>query len=75
MNTDLNIEMPACSKLVIEPICYNVVNGIINVNRTSPTIKSDNVYDINGRVVRAGSTSLEDLPHGIYIVSGKKIVK
>lgn len=75
MSTDLNIEMPACSKLVIEPICYNVVNGIINVNRTSPTIKSDNVYDINGRVVRAGSTSLEGLPHGIYIVGGKKIVK
>ena len=75
MGTDLNMEMPACSRLVIEPICYNVANGIINVDRTPPTIKPYNVYDLYGRVIRSGSTSLEGLPRGIYIVGGKKVIK
>jgi len=75
MDIDMSMEMPACSRLVIEPICYNVANGIINVDRTPPTIKPNNVYDLNGRLVRAGSTSLEGLPNGIYIVGGKKMIK
>jgi len=75
MGTDLNMEMPACSRLVIEPICYNVANGIINVDRTPPTIKPYNVYDLYGRVIRSGSTSLDGLPRGIYIVGGKKVIK
>ena len=32
----------------------------------------DNLYDLNGRIVRRGTTSLEGLPRGIYIVNGKK---
>lgn len=75
MDIDMSMEMPACSRLVIEPICYNVANGIINVDRTPPTIKPNNVYDLNGRMVRSGSTSLEGLPRGIYIVGGRKVVK
>ena len=77
MGPDLNMEMPVCSRLVIEPICYNIASGIININsktlNTSPD--NDNVYDLNGRMVRSGSTSLEGLPRGIYIVGGKKVVK
>ena len=77
MGTDLNLEMPVCSRLVIEPICYNIASGIININsRTTSTLPdNNNVYDLNGRMVRSGSTSLEGLPRGIYIVSGKKVVK
>jgi hypothetical protein len=74
MGTNLYFEMPFCSRLVIEPICYHIANGIINVDRTLPTIKSDNIYDLNGRVIRSGSTSLDGLPRGIYIVRGKKVV-
>lgn len=40
-------------------------------NRTT----DNNVYSITGQIVRQGITSLEGLPHGIYVVSGKKIVK
>lgn len=40
-------------------------------NRTT----DNNVYSITGQIVRQGTTSLEGLPHGIYVVSGKKIVK
>jgi hypothetical protein len=32
----------------------------------------DIVVSINGQVVRRGSTSLEGLPKGIYIINGKK---
>ncbi|MBQ4525096.1 MAG: hypothetical protein IJA00_03335 [Bacteroidaceae bacterium] len=40
-------------------------------NRTT----DNNVYSITGQIVRQGTTSLEGLPHGIYVVNGKKIVK
>ena len=73
MNTQLDMQMPECSKLVIEPICYNIANGIINVEHTNH--HPSDVYDMNGRKVRSGSTSLEGLPSGIYIVEGKKVVK
>lgn len=33
------------------------------------------VYNLQGQVVRRGTTSLEGLPHGIYVVKGKKIMK
>lgn len=39
------------------------------------TVQDNNVYSITGQLVRQGSTSLEGLPHGIYIVGGKKVVK
>lgn len=35
----------------------------------------NNVYTLTGQIVRQGTTSLEGLPHGIYIVNGKKVVK
>lgn len=34
----------------------------------------DNVYNIQGQVVRSSSTSLEGLPKGLYIVNGQKYV-
>lgn len=40
-----------------------------------PSATDNNVYSITGQLVRQGSTSLEGLPHGIYIVGGKKVVK
>ena len=35
---------------------------------------SDNVYTLDGRLVRSGSNSSDPLPQGIYIKDGKKIV-
>ena len=73
MSNEINIQMPNCSKLVIEPICYNITNGIHNVNSTES--HPSDIYDMNGRIVRSGTTSLEGLPHGIYVIGGKKVVK
>lgn len=52
-----------------------VVTGIGNVEINTPVAaKSQNVYDLNGRVIRTdGST--EGLAKGIYILNGKKIIK
>ena len=36
---------------------------------------SGDVYDIHGRKVSSDTGSLDHLPHGIYIVRGKKVVK
>lgn len=35
----------------------------------------NNVYSLTGQIVKHGSTSLEGLPEGIYIINGKKILK
>lgn len=41
-----------------------------NARQSAPT----GVYDLSGRLVRQGSTSLDNLPKGLYIVDGRKVV-
>ena len=65
--------MPACSKLAITAI-MGTPDGIGTIT-TLPDLSQGNVYDLNGRIVRQGATSLEGLPHGIYIVNKKKVIK
>ena len=36
--------------------------------------KTFDVYDVNGRKVRRQTTTLKDLPKGVYIIDGKKLV-
>ena len=65
---------------------WEIKNWLKANNNTFPTaiesIESDgakrivdnNVYSLTGQKVRQGTTSLEGLPEGIYIVNGKKIL-
>lgn len=46
------------------------IDGI--TTRVAP--KATSIYTLNGQLVRTGSTSLEGLAKGIYIVGGKKVV-
>ena len=71
--SQLSMEMPDCSKLTITAIAGSP-DGIGTIT-TTPDLKSGNVYDINGRIIRQGTTSLEGLPKGIYIVNRKKVVR
>ena len=48
---------------------------IITLDAGGSKARSANVYTVSGQLVREGSTSLEGLPNGIYIVGGKKVVK
>lgn len=47
--------------------------GIGNIDAN--VIQRYNVYNTNGQMVRHAATSLNDLPHGVYIVNGKKVIK
>lgn len=52
-----------------------VVTGIEGLEITNPAApQSQNVYDLNGRVV-SNNGSTEGLAKGIYIVNGKKVIK
>ena len=57
--TALNIVLPS-----------DIVTGVTGVSVAAP--KAGIVYDITGRVMQG---SLQELPHGIYIVDGRKVVK
>ena len=48
-------------------------NGIRNIS--VDTAPSDKIYSIDGRLVRKGSSSLEGLPHGVYIIGNRKVLK
>jgi len=66
----LELDMPQCKTLAIKAL-YDAT-GISVIPAAN---NAQNVYDLNGRMVRSGSISLEGLPRGIYIVGGRKVVK
>ena len=50
-----------------------VVTAIEEAKKAGADVKYvDIVVSINGQVVRRGSTSIEGLPKGMYIINGKK---
>lgn len=51
-----------------------VATGINEVVSEDAKAKGQNVYSINGQLVRSNATSLSGLPAGLYIVGGKKVV-
>lgn len=55
----------------------DVPSGIdgITLDAGNGKVRNANVYTISGQLVREGSTSLDGLPKGIYIVGGKKVIK
>ncbi len=64
-----------------------MVNGKYTVNDITPTVtgidrpivdqkpRPNHVYSLDGRLLRSGTTSLEGLPKGIYIVNSNKVIK
>ena len=66
----LEIDMPKCKSLSIIAVLDGT--GITDIQDNN---QNHDVYDLSGRKVRSGSTSLEGLPRGIYIVRGKKVIK
>lgn len=52
----------------------SVPSGIDEVVFQTPKLSEDQVYSVNGQLVRSGSTSLEGLPKGIYVVGGRKVI-
>ena len=47
----------------------------MGISTLLPQTSSSDVYDIRGFKVATGTSILDNLPHGVYIVGGKKVVK
>ena len=55
---------------------YNIVEGeVAGIESVTLEEWPADVYDLNGRMVKAQAESLDGLPKGVYIVNGKKFVK
>ena len=53
----------------IKPISSTGIKDILMTDG-----EKHDIYDLQGRKVKAKTTSLDGLPNGIYIVNGKKII-
>ena len=58
----------------INRIQEGILTGVDQVT-VKPTTVSKGVYSISGKLVKTQSDNLNDLPKGVYIVNGKKVVK
>ena len=67
------IDGPATQRVFTQWSLDGTTTGIGNIDAT--VIQRFNVYNTNGQMVRHAATSLDDLPHGVYIVNGKKVIK
>ena len=55
---------------------YNIVEGeVTGIEEVTQDEWPSDVYDLNGRMVKAQAENLDGLPRGVYIVNGKKFVK
>ena len=55
---------------------YNIVEGeVTGIESVTQEEWPADVYDLNGRMVKAQAENLDELPKGVYIVNGKKFVK
>ena len=55
---------------------YNIVEGeVAGIEEVTQEEWPADVYDLNGRMVKAQAENLDGLPKGVYIVNGKKFVK
>ncbi len=55
---------------------YNIVEGeVTGIEEVTLEEWPADVYDLNGRMVKAQAENLDELPKGVYIVNGKKFVK
>ena len=56
-------------------VTFSTTTGINDLNSTTTTAaRNNNVYTIDGRIMRTGTTSTQGLPAGLYIAGGKKVV-
>ena len=47
-------------------------SGINSIMKMGATF---DIYNLQGRKVRTGATSLNGLPKGVYIIDGRKVIK
>lgn len=63
----------AVNKIITYKVTDSETTGIESI-RIKPTDMNADIYNINGQLIRKGTTGLNNLPKGIYIVNGKKYI-
>ena len=53
----------------------SIVTAVENINADGKRAVPQGIYDLMGRKISSKASDLNRLPHGIYIVNGKKVVK
>ena len=53
---------------------YFTLKGVTSVNSILSENQPQDVYSLNGTLLRKNATSLKSLPKGVYIVNGRKVV-
>ena len=71
---DSSVADPASVKLMSFTV-DDIETGIMAIEPDGQmTVTSGNIYDLNGRMVRANAKTLEGLKPGIYVVDGRKVI-
>lgn len=74
----LYVPIGAAGNYMIAPVWMNFTNiqeiRYTNISSLDANGQTFDVYNIQGRKVRSGATSLDGLPKGVYIVNGRKII-
>ena len=71
VNIDNVVDVSAKSTLDMMSYLWDETDGVEKIER-QPEIVIDGVYDLQGRKLNINQN---DLPQGLYIVNGKKVVK
>ena len=65
---------PNVKKSIAVNVTEPFITGVTDVKKQAVDTTRNDVYTIDGRLVRRASASVDGLPAGLYIVGGKKVV-
>ena len=60
-------------KVIFQDLCTEYTTGI--VKNTADITSPADIYSTNGAILRKNATSTEEIPSGVYIINGKKLIK
>ena len=64
-----------CLGSLAAPMQLHLATGIISIDQAGASPNSSDVYTLSGQLVRRQATNLQGLPHGLYVMGGKIILK
>lgn len=53
----------------------SMLSGTTGINGINVDFSPVDIYDLTGKIVKKGATSLDGLKRGVYIINGQKIIK
>ena len=75
------VKLPNTANTIIhnaQVLPNDVYDDIVGINEVATDVQFVDVYSTDGIIIRrkvASSKALDNLPKGIYIVNGKKVIK